>query len=120
MGKRYGKEFKNEAVRIASESGNSKEGIKRDFGMGQGVVNGWKHELRKGGEKAFSGKSQIRFSDEELTQLKHGVERLRRERDIFKKDGDIFSQHPGILTGSWSSTALFGVRRGVTDAFGVS
>jgi len=39
MGKRYGKEFKSEAVRLASEPGNSQAGVERDLGIGQGVIS---------------------------------------------------------------------------------
>jgi len=74
MEKRYGKELKIEAVRLASESGKSKAGIARDLGIGPWVVSRWKHESRKGGEQAFSGKRQLRRTEEELTQLNHEVE----------------------------------------------
>ncbi len=45
MSKRYDKEFKIEAVRLASEPGNSQAGIERDLGIGQGVISRWKREL---------------------------------------------------------------------------
>jgi transposase len=100
MGKRYGKEFKIETVRLASEPGNSQAGVERDLGIGQGVISRWKRELRKGGEQAFPGKGRLKPSDEELKQLKREVERLRRERDILKKAVAIFSEDPGRYSGS--------------------
>jgi transposase-like protein len=39
MGKRFGKEFKIEAVRLASEPGNTQSGIERDLGISQGIEN---------------------------------------------------------------------------------
>lgn len=46
MGKRYDKEFKIEAVRLASKPGNTQAGIERDLGIGQGIISRWKRELR--------------------------------------------------------------------------
>ena len=39
MGKKYiDKEFKIEAVRLASEPGNTQAGIERDLGISQGIT----------------------------------------------------------------------------------
>ena len=94
MGKRYDKEFKVEAVRLASEPGNTQAGIERDLGIGQGVISRWKRELRKDSEHAFPGKGRLKPPDEELRRLKRENERLRRERDILKKAVAIFSEDP--------------------------
>ena len=94
MSKRYDKEFKIEAVRLASEPGNSQAGIERDLGIGQGVISRWKRELFKNGEQAFPGKGRLKPYDEDLRRLKRENERLRRERDILKKAVAIFSKDP--------------------------
>ena len=60
MGKRYDKEFKIEAVRLASEPGNTQAGIERDLGIGQGIISRWKRELKKDGEHAFPGKGRLK------------------------------------------------------------
>ena len=46
MVKRYDKEFKVEAVHLASETGNTQAKIERDLGIGQGVISRWKRELK--------------------------------------------------------------------------
>ena len=94
MSKRYDKEFKIEAVRLASEPGNSQAGIERDLGIGQGVISRWKRELFKNGEQAFPGTGRLKPDDEDLRRLKRENERLRRERDILKKAVAIFSKDP--------------------------
>ena len=43
--KRIDKEFKIEAVRLASEPGNTQSGIERDLGISQGIISRWKREL---------------------------------------------------------------------------
>ena len=100
MGKRYDKEFKIEAARLASEPGNTQAKIERDLGIGQGVISRWKREFKLDGEQAFPGKGRLKPHDEELRSLKRENERLRRERDILKKAVAIFSEDPHRYLGS--------------------
>lgn len=100
MGKRYDKEFKREAVRLASEPGNTQSGIERDLGIGQGLISRWKRELERDGEHAFPGKGHLKPEDDELRRLNRENERLRRERDILKKAVAIFSEDPNKYSGS--------------------
>ena len=95
MGKRHiDKEFKIEAVRLASEPGNTQTGIERDLGISQGIISRWKRELRKDGDQAFPGKGRLKLDDDEMRRLKRENDRLRRERDILKKAVAIFSEDP--------------------------
>ncbi len=94
MLKRYDKEFKIEAVRLASEPGNTQAQVQRELGIGQGVISRWKRELRADSEHAFPGKGHLKPQDEEVHRLKRENERLRRERDILKKAVAIFSEDP--------------------------
>jgi len=94
MGKRYDKEFKVEAVHLASEPGNTQAQVQRDLGIGQGMISRWKRELKLDGENAFPGKGNLKPQDEEVRNLRREVEKLRRERDILKKAVAIFSEDP--------------------------
>jgi transposase len=100
MGKRFDKEFKIEAVRLASEPGNTQSKIERDLGISQGIISRWKRELRKDGEQAFPGKGRLKPDDDEMRRLKCENERLRRERDILKKAVAIFSEDPNKYSDS--------------------
>jgi transposase len=100
MAKRYDKEFKMEAVQLASEPGNTQAAIERDLGIGQGVISRWKRELERDGEQAFPGKGRLKPRDEQVRSLRREVERLRRERDILKKAVAIFSEDPNRYSGS--------------------
>jgi transposase len=100
MGKRYDKEFKIEAVRLASEPGNTQARIERDLGIGQGVISRWKRELQQDKEQAFPGKGNLKPQDEKLRRLERENDRLRRERDILKKAVAIFSVDPNRYSGS--------------------
>jgi transposase len=100
MGKRFDEEFKIEAVRLASEPGNTQSEIERDLGISQGIISRWKRELRKDGDQAFPGKGRLKPDDDELRRLKRENERLRQERDILKKAVAIFSEDPNRYSGS--------------------
>ncbi len=100
MGKRFDKEFKIEAVRLASEPGNTQSQIERDLGISQGIIRRWKRELRKDGDQAFPGKGRLKPDDDELRRLKRENERLRTERDILKKAVAIFSEDPNRYSDS--------------------
>ncbi len=101
MGKKHiDKEFKIEAVRLASEPGNTQAGIERDLGISQGIISRWKRELFKDGKQAFPGKGHLKPEDEANRRLKRENERLRRERDILKKAVAIFSEDPNRYSDS--------------------
>jgi transposase len=100
MGKRFDKEFKIEAVRLASEPGNTQSQIERDLGISQGIISRWKRELRKDGDQAFPGKGRLKPDDDDMRRLKRENERLRRERDILKKAVAIFSEDPNRYSDS--------------------
>jgi len=94
MNKKYDKEFKLEAIRLASEPGNTQTGIERDLGISQGIISRWKRQLLEDGKDAFPGKGHLKPGDEEMRRILRENERLRRERDILKKAVAIFSEDP--------------------------
>ena len=100
MPRRYDKEFKLEAVRMASEPGVSATEVEKRLGIGQGVLSRWKRQLKNDGKHAFPGKGHEKPEDEELRRLKRECERLRRERDILK-NGLRYAHLPMILETSF-------------------
>ena len=100
MRRTYDREFKLEAVRMASEPGVTARDVESRLGIGQGVLSRWKRELGKNGDEAFPGKGHLPPQEEELRRLKRECERLRREREILKKAVAIFSKDPHRYSGS--------------------
>ena len=100
MRRKYDREFKIEAVRMASEPGMSATEVEKRLGIGQGVLSRWRRQLKSNGKHAFPGKGHLKPEDEELRRLKRECERLRRERDILKKAVAIFSTDPHRYSGS--------------------
>lgn len=79
----YSREFKQEAVRLVGESGQSLASVARDLGIDQNSLRKWKRAEEQHGEQAFPGTGKSH--DEELAQLRREVALLRQERDILKK-----------------------------------
>ena len=93
--KQYTEEFKDNAVRMAEESGRSVPSIANDLGIRATQLYRWKAAKKGGqqrGEKAFPGQGRPR--DEELTALKKENQRLRQEREILKKALGLFTPTP--------------------------
>ena len=100
MRRTYDREFKLEAVRMASEPGVTAREVESRLGIGQGVLSRWKRELRENGDEVFPGKGHFAPHEAELRRLKLECERLQRERDILKKAVAIFSTDPHRYSGS--------------------
>jgi transposase len=100
MPRKYDREFKLEAIRMASEPGVTVRDVERRLGIGQGVLTRWKRQLAADGEQAFPGKGHLKPDDEKFRRLQRENERLRRERDILKKAVAIFSKDPHRYSGS--------------------
>lgn len=86
--KEYSKEFKEEAVRLAQQSGNVSE-TARNLGLHLSILRRWKNEVEQEGEKAFPGKGHTK--DEEFRQLQRENQRLKETVEILKKAVGIFS-----------------------------
>jgi len=92
MSRKYDREFKLEAVRLAQEEGNTATEVEKRLGIGKGMISRWKRQLTQQGEAAFPGKGHVLPQEEELRQVKRELGRVSRERDILKKALAIFSE----------------------------
>ena len=89
--KKYDREFRVEAVRLASEPGVTSRSVERDLGLYKGAISHWKKEFQSDPANAFPGTGRLKPEQEELRRLRRENERLKRERDILKKAAAYFS-----------------------------
>jgi len=92
--RRYDREFKEGAVRLVIEGGQTLACTAKDLGITENMLGRWKKEYLEDREHAFPGKGQMKPEDAELRQLKRRVVELEQEREILKKALAIFSKHP--------------------------
>ncbi len=83
--RRFSKEFKHEAVQMATGADLSITQVAKDLGVHANVLSRWCRERE--GPKAFRGQGVPR--DEEVARLKRELARVKRERD-FLKDAAVF------------------------------
>jgi transposase len=92
--RRYDREFKEGAVRLIIEGGQTIAGTAKDLGITENMLGRWKKEYLEDREHAFPGKGHMKPEDAEFYQLKRRVADLEQEREILKKALAIFSRHP--------------------------
>lgn len=88
--KRYTKQFKEEAIRLASQEGVSLSQVAQDLGIGANMLRRWRKEVDMQGPKAFCGQGVAR--DEEMARLKRELGRVKRERDFLRDAAAYFAK----------------------------
>ena len=81
----FTREFKVEAVSLATRQGLSFAETARRLEIGQNLLRKWKEQLAAEGSKAFAAKAQPTALEEEVRRLRAENDRLRMEREILKK-----------------------------------
>src|SRR5262245_53792503 len=98
-GKKYTRQFKEEAVRLLVSGDKSVKELARELGVSDVALGNWKREaLRNGDEPEQAKPNGIQISrtvlEQENIRLKKEVESLRQQRDILKKSLGILSADP--------------------------
>jgi transposase len=83
--RKYTREFKLEAVRLAAESERSVAAVARDLGIPPNNLYNWRQELVNGGNEAFPGQGRLKDTDDELRYLRRELDNARQEAEILKK-----------------------------------
>lgn len=91
--KRFTTEFKREAIRMMATPGRTPAEIARELGIHRNQLYKWKEQLGNGG-KAMTGVKD-RNGVDELTRLRRELERVKEERDVFKKAAAYFAKEVG-------------------------
>ena len=91
--KRYSKEFKVEALRLAEQSDKPVTQIARELGLRQNQIYKWKKEVEHKGGVAFPGKGHVADLDPEKTQLRKDLATAKEEIEILKKAAAYFARN---------------------------
>jgi transposase len=90
--RKFSREFKLEAVRLAREPGATAAQIARDLGLHQNVLRGWIRRYESDPTHAFPGGGHTKPEQAEIAALKKEVRKLKAERDILKKATAFFAK----------------------------
>ena len=88
----HSKEFKLEAVRLATTPGASLKKTAEDLGLHPSLLQHWKKQVLVDGDQAFPGHGRLKPDDEEIRKLRLELKRVTEERDILKKATLFFAQ----------------------------
>ena len=88
--RRFSREFKEGAVRLAQSQGVPIGQVAKELGVNYWTLHGWLKQAKKNqGEKP-----EPLPVEEEVRQLREEVRRLRLEREILKKATAFFAREP--------------------------
>ena len=90
--RKFGREFKVEAVRLIKERGVAVAQAARDLDLHENVLRKWVKELSADPAQAFPGAGQMKPDQLEIDRLRREVSKLKAERDILKKASDYFAR----------------------------
>ena len=88
--KQYSSEFKREALKRASEDGTTDKQVCEELGISSRQLRRWRDEFRLLGNDAFPGQGRSR--DEEVTQLKRELAKVKQERNFLKHAAVFFAK----------------------------
>jgi transposase len=90
--RKFGREFKIEAVRLIKDRGVSVAQAARDLDVHENVLRKWVRDHSADPAQAFPGHGQIKPEQLEIERLKREVAKLKAERDILKKVAAYFAR----------------------------
>jgi transposase len=82
--RKFGREFKIEAVRLVKERGVSVAQAARDLDVHENVLRKWVRDFAADPGQAFPGHGQMKPEQLEIDRLRREVAKLKAERDILK------------------------------------
>jgi len=88
--KRYTREFKLEAVRLAAVDGRPKAQIARQLGIRVNQLRKWRQEFER--ENGRPSASSPRVATDDVEQMRREIARLRIENEILKKAAIYFAR----------------------------
>ena len=90
--RKFGREFKIEAVRLIKDRGVSVAQAARDLDVHDNVLRKWVKDFAADPAQAFPGQGQMKPEQLEIERLRREVTKLKAERDILKKAAAYFAR----------------------------
>ena len=90
--KTFTTDFKQDAVRMMTDSDKTPAQIARELKIHRNQLYKWKEQLKGNGVVSAGSKSRPANGTSELTRLRQELQRVKEERDIFKKAAAYFAK----------------------------
>lgn len=92
--RRFTKEFKLEAIRLAERGEKPVTQVARELGLRVNQIYKWKRQLEAKQDDAFPGKGKQLGKAAEISRLRRELARLKEENEILKKAAVYFAREP--------------------------
>ncbi len=92
--RRFSKEFKLEAIRLAEQSDKPVTQVARELGIRVNQIYKWKRQLELKQDDVFPGKGRQLGKDAEISRLQRELARLKEENTILKKAAVYLARDP--------------------------
>lgn len=92
--RQFTKEFKEEAVRLATSGNRPRTEVAESLGIGPSLLTKWIQAQENEGADAFRGQGKRTAAEEELWRLRAENKRLQQEMDFLKKVSRYFAKEP--------------------------
>ena len=90
--RRFGREFKLEAVKLVRERGVTVAQAARDLDLHENLLRKWVKDFAADPQHAFPGQGQMKPEQLEIERLRREVQKLKAERGILKKAAAYFAR----------------------------
>lgn len=92
--RKYGKEFKLEAIKTYRNGERSQQEVERELGITKGLLGKWIESLEKQQkpEEAFPGNGRLPETEARIKQLERENAQLRMDKEILKKVLTLYSR----------------------------
>jgi transposase len=90
--RKYPREFKLEAIRLAQTSEKTLTQLEEELGITKGLLSQWIKQSTSSSAPDFPGKGHQAPQEARVRELERENERLREEREILKKVLKLFSR----------------------------
>ena len=92
--RRFSREFKLEAVRMALEGSRSQVEVARELGLAPKLLYRWTREQRADPKQVFPGNGTFKERDRQVEQLQRDNAQLKAELAFLKKVSAYFAKSP--------------------------
>ena len=82
--RRYTREFKLDAVRLAQQGDRTLTEVAESLGIDRSLISAWRKAFEKDGSLSFPGNGRRTPEEQELDRLRRQLAEAREERDILK------------------------------------
>lgn len=96
----FTREYKLEAVRLASEGGRTVAGVALDLGLSEHTLHKWRKQFRSDPAQAFPGNGRLKPQDDEVRRLRRVFAQAEQERDFLRRAALWLAQEAHRSTGS--------------------